>query len=352
MQPEIRYATATDGASIAFCTLGEGAPLVVLSDGPWSTIEFEWKFPVHRAWLDELAAIRRIVRYDIRGTGLSDTAEPRFELESQVLDLEAVVDQLELEKFALFGSRHAGPAAIVYAARHPDRISHLILWCSYARGSDHMEPSRAQAIRSLMDKDWELYLETKNYDRLGWLSSEEAHSRAELIGENWTEDDASTFHASVHDVDVTPLLPQISSPTLVLHRRGLTYPVVDVARNLASAIPNARLVLMEGNSVLPFLGDAAAVMTTVDNFVNEGRTKYSPQNARPMTSQVQLETLSQRELEVLELLSAGKSNHEISEELVIGLGTVKTHVHKIFGKLGVKNRTQASARGKELNLLP
>ena len=203
MQPDIQYAATTEGTSIAFCTLGQGAPLVVLPDGPWSTIDFEWKFSVHRAWLEELATIRRIVRYDIRGTGLSDAADPRFELDSQVTDLEAVVDRLKLDRFALFGSRHSGPAAIVYTARHPDQISHLILWCTYARGSDHMEPSRAQAIRSLMDKDWDLYLETKNYDRLGWPSSEKAHPRAELIGESWTEQDAATFHASVHNVDVT-----------------------------------------------------------------------------------------------------------------------------------------------------
>ena len=93
MQPDIQYAATTEGTSIAFCTLGQGAPLVVLPDGPWSTIDFEWKFSVHRAWLEELATIRRIVRYDIRGTGLSDAADPRFELDSQVTDLEAAVEE-------------------------------------------------------------------------------------------------------------------------------------------------------------------------------------------------------------------------------------------------------------------
>ena len=351
MQPGIRYATTSDGANIAFCTFGEGAPLVVLPDGPWSTIDFEQRFSAHRAWLEQLATSRRIVRYDVRGTGLSGTADSRFELESHVLDLEAVVDRLALDKFALFGSRHAGPAAIAYAARHPDQISHLILWCTYCRSSDHFEPRRARAIHSLMGKDWDLYMTTKSYDRLGWPSSEEAHQIAESIGESLTEVDVAAFHAAVHNIDVTPLLPQVRPPTLVLHRRRLSYPVVDVARDLASRIPNARLVLLDGNSVLPFLGDSAAVMTTVEEFLNEGSAKPTPQKAPSMAGQGQLEPLSKRELEVLELLSAGMSNHEISEELVIGIGTVKTHVHKIFGKLGVKSRTQASARAKELSLL-
>ena len=95
MQPGIQYATTSDGARIAFCTRGEGAPLVVLPDGPWSTIDFEWKFPVHRSWFEELATSRRIVRYDNRGTGLSDPADPRFELESQVRQVTVANPRLE-----------------------------------------------------------------------------------------------------------------------------------------------------------------------------------------------------------------------------------------------------------------
>ncbi len=128
-EPRIRYARTADGISIAFWTLGDGFPLVYLAGGPWSHVEL-WNVPECRRWYERLARNRRLVRYAVRGTGLSDREVADFSLDALVRDAEAVVDQLGLERFALFGAADAGPVAIAYAARHPERVSQLVLWCA------------------------------------------------------------------------------------------------------------------------------------------------------------------------------------------------------------------------------
>src|SRR3990170_5698918 len=119
MEPRIQYAKTSDGANIAYWTLGEGMPLVHLTLAV-SHSQLEWEIPECRRWYEALAKKRLLVRYDLRGTGLSDRDIPDLSLEGQLLDLEAVVDRLGLDKFALFGPMHSGPPAIAYAARHPD----------------------------------------------------------------------------------------------------------------------------------------------------------------------------------------------------------------------------------------
>ena len=135
MEPRIRYATTTDGVSIAFWTLGEGTALVYMAGGPWSHIESLY-VPECRRWYERLAQKRMLVRYDVRGTGWSEREVSDHSLEALVTDLEAVVDRLGLEDFALLGAADAGPVAIAYAARYPERVSRLILWCSWARTPD------------------------------------------------------------------------------------------------------------------------------------------------------------------------------------------------------------------------
>src|SRR3989304_262884 len=118
-EPRIQYATTSDGVSIAFWTRGEGAPLVYMPD-LFSHIQLEWQNPAIRAVYERLAERRMLVRYDGRGRGLSDRDVRDYSLDALVLDLEAVVDHLGLERFALIAVTHSGPVAIVYAASHPE----------------------------------------------------------------------------------------------------------------------------------------------------------------------------------------------------------------------------------------
>ncbi|GAG17771.1 unnamed protein product, partial [marine sediment metagenome] len=182
MEPRIQYATTADGVSIAFWTLGEGMPLVQMPWMPNTHIELEWRMPEVRRWYERLAQKRSLVRYDGRGCGLSDRDVADFSLDAQVLDLEAVVDRLRLERFALFAMAYAGPVAIAYAARHPERVSHLLLWCSSARTRDTASP-QLRALRQLLDTDWETYTETAAHTVLGWSEGEQAHSAAAMLRE-------------------------------------------------------------------------------------------------------------------------------------------------------------------------
>jgi class 3 adenylate cyclase len=270
MEPRIQYAKTADGVSIAFWTLGEGMPLVHMPAIPWSHIQLEWQDPEGRRCYERLVEKRKLVRYDGRGTGLSDREVTDFSLDAQMLNLEAVVDRLGLERFALFAPSSSGPAAIAYAAQHPERVSHLVLWCSWVRASDWSHSPQLRALRGLVDRDWETYTETYAHVAVGWSAGAGAQQAAALMRESVTQGAMQAWAEAVRRFDVTDLLPQVRSPTLVLHRRQFPLLGVDVARGLSSLIPNARLVLLEGTSGVPWVGDMEAVASAIDEFLGEG----------------------------------------------------------------------------------
>jgi class 3 adenylate cyclase len=269
MEPRIQYAQTADGVSIAFWTLGEG-PALLHMPLIFSHIQLEWQIPECRRWYERLAQKRKLIRYDYRGGGLSERNVTDFTVDALVLDVGAVVDRLGLERFALIGPQHSGPAAIAYAARHPERVSHLLLWGAYARASDWLRSPQVQAVRALMGQDWTFYTETVAHTLLGWSEGEPARRYAALIRESITPEFLQAVAIpAINEVDVTPFLPQLRSPTLVLSRRRYTLDV-DVARGLASRIPEARLALLEGESGAPYLGDMEAVLAAIDEFLGEG----------------------------------------------------------------------------------
>ena len=165
------------------------------------------------------------------------------------------------------GPLHSGPAAITYAARHPERVSHLILWCTYARGSDYSSVPQVQAIRALMDKDWDVYTETVAHVGFGWSAGEDARQFAGFIRGSVSQQAVQAFRDAIDEYDVTDLLARVTSPTLVLHRRRFELPSVDVARRLTARIPEAQLVLLDGASAAPFLEDAEAVLRAISDFL-------------------------------------------------------------------------------------
>jgi class 3 adenylate cyclase len=279
IEPRIQYATTTDGVSIAYWTLGEGMPLVytpMLS----SHCEMEWQVPELRSLYEQLAQGRMLVRYDGRGTGLSEREATDFSLDARMLDLEAVVERLGLGRFDVFAQVTAGPVAIAYAARRPERVSHLLLWCSHARGSDILQTPQGQAIFGLVDKDWVLYTETMAHATLGWSEGELAHRFAAMMRESTTQEVVKLAISVFLDVDVTGLLPLVRSPTVVLHRRDGPVPL-HAARGLASRIPGARLVTLEGSSLSPMVGAVEVVLRVIDEFLGAGQA--APLERRPDT---------------------------------------------------------------------
>jgi class 3 adenylate cyclase len=264
MEPRIQYAKTADGVNIAFWTLGEGMPVVEMPALPWSHIQLEWQNPGWRSFYERLAEKRRLVRYDGRGTGLSDRNVADYSLDAHMLDMQAVVERLGLTRFALTGPFTACPLAIAYAARHPDMVSQLVLWCPWTP-----QAARGQALRTLREVDWELFTEAAAHVSLGWSAGEEAHRQAAYLRECTTAEAARAIHGALEEFDPTTVLSHVKSPTLIIHRRQAAIVGVEVVKGLASGIPNARLVLLEGESILPWMGDMEAVASAIDEFLGD-----------------------------------------------------------------------------------
>lgn len=269
MEPRIQYAKTSDGVSIAFSVLGQGPPLVLLV--PFNHAGLEWGVPEVRGHHERMAQKHMLVRYDGRGCGLSDRDVDVFSLGSSLLDLQAVVDHLKLERFALYAFQYAGPVAIAYAAQHPERVSHLILWCSCARGSDMTSP-QLRGLGRLLNSNWSLYAETVAHAVLGWSEGEPARAYAALLREAVSQESCRQQLLAAGQFDVTHLLGEVRCPALVLQRRHVPVPQVEVAKSLAGQITNARLVLLEGTSMAGYLGDTEAVLSAIDEFLSERET--------------------------------------------------------------------------------
>jgi ATP/maltotriose-dependent transcriptional regulator MalT len=341
----VLYATTSSGEGVAVRSMGAGQPLVVMPTGPWDTLEAAWSVPAWRAWYEALAARRRLVLYDLRGTGLSlaPASGALFGLEAQVEDLAAVIERLQLQRVALLAAQHAGPAAIAYCARNPDRVAHLMLWCTYARAREYFASTHSRAVHGVLDHDWRLFTETVTHAHFGWTESETAGQVAATLRAGLSPELIAAFDNATASVDVTALLPELRVRTTVLHPRDVSHPDLALARQLAAAIPGAELVIVEGSSIAPFVGNTRELVSLVDRLL--GTRSAVDQGA------VVLEPLSPREMDVLRLLAAGHSNSEIAVELVISQGTAKSHTASILRKLDVSNRTRAVARGRELCLM-
>ncbi len=281
MEPRIQYAQTEDGVSIAYWTSGKGTPLVVMPVVPFSHVELEWQIPEYRRFLERILQNNNYIRYDNRGSGLSDRDVTDYSLDAHVSDLDAVVGALGLERFALLGPLHMGPVAIAFAVRQPERVSHLILWSSFARVSDYSASPVTQTLAAMRDKDFELYTETVSHAALGWTEAESARQFAALMRECVSQETANAMFGAMSDWDVSGLLAQVKSPTLVLHRRQVNFPGVELSKGLASKIPGARLSLLEGTSLAPFLGDSEAVIGSIEEFVREGEEEEAAAEPSP-----------------------------------------------------------------------
>lgn len=352
MEPSTQYAISTDDVRIAFWTLGDGAPLLYLTGGPWSHIEL-WQIPECRRWYERLAQQRMLVRYDVRGTGASDRAVSDYSLDALVRDLEAIVDRLSIPRFTLMAAADAGPVAITYAIRHPDQLSSLVLWCSWARTATIQSP-RIMAWIRLIDEDWELMTDACAHIALGWSAGEAGREAARHLRGSVTPDAARAALSAIGEFDVTGLLPRLESPTLVVHRRDIAWIPVEVARELASQIRNARLILLEGETTAPYLGDAETAANVINAFLDEadedekarrkaGASGSELDTSRPSHTGVFPDGLTTREVEVLRLLAGGCTNGEIANALFVSVRTVERHVANIYEKIDARGRANATA---------
>jgi len=263
--PLMRFANTGDGARIAYYVIGEGAPIVIMPPLFLSHIRREWDVPAIRARNERFARGRSIVLYDPRNTGLSDR-HVDVAPESPTADLDAVVEELRLPPFVLFAEAGAGPSAIMYAHQHPERVSHLVLYATCARGADALATSESQSSLAMMPHDWRRFCEVVAAIYTGWDQPATAGAWAQVLAEASRPEFVEAAIAAIAHVDVTPLLAEVRTPALVIRRRDAPIFNDEMSRQLAT-MPNSRYVLLDGRATASFCGDVDALVDCIDAFI-------------------------------------------------------------------------------------
>jgi len=257
LRQEIRFCNSFDGTRIAYATVGEGPPIVKAAN--WLThLEFDWESPVWTHVFTELSRDHLLVRYDDRGNGLSDWDVADISFDAFLKDLEHVVDAAKLDRFVLLGISKGASVSAAYAALHPERVSHLVLVGGFATGrmveASERRRENELAMRTLMRASWgsdnpafrqlftSTFIPNARPEHMKWMN--------DLQRMTASPDNALRLRIAAGDIDVRPLLPRITAPTLVMHSRGDAAVTYDRGLALAAGIPNARFVTLESNNHL------------------------------------------------------------------------------------------------------
>jgi class 3 adenylate cyclase/pimeloyl-ACP methyl ester carboxylesterase len=264
MTQEINYCRASDGVRLAYATVGQGSPLVKTAN--WMNhLEYDWESPIWHHLLEGLARNHTLVRYDARGNGLSDWDVDELSLETWVNDLETVVDTLGIERFPLLGVSQGCAISIAYAVRHPERVSHLILYGGFALGGGKRSPEECEkrkAMGTLMRLGWGMddpaFRQMFTSQFIPEATKEQADWFNDLQRKTTSPECAVRNFDASGNLDVRELLPQVQVQTLVMHVRGDLMAPIDAGRQIAAGIPHARFVALPGRNHLFLKHEPAA----------------------------------------------------------------------------------------------
>jgi len=349
LKQTIRFCRAQDGVKLAYASLGQGLPLVRAAHF-LTHLEYDIESPVWRPWLTELSQGRRLIRYDGRNCGLSDVSATEPQLDDWVGDLEAVVDAAGLERFTLLGCSQGCAVSLAYAVRHPERVNSLILFGGYLRGAMRRNPSEAQQHEARLMLDlvrlgWgrdnpafrqiytSLFIPDGTPEQINWFN--------ELQRLSATPENAFRTLAAINQLDVTVLAAQVTCPTLVLHARGDARVPFEEGRLVASTLPGAQFIPIEGRNhvlierELAFKPTMALIRDVMD------------QHADKLPHEQPAFKLTGKESDLLELLAHGLDNLQIAAHMELAEKTVRNKVSAVFDKLEVETRSQAIVKARE-----
>jgi class 3 adenylate cyclase/pimeloyl-ACP methyl ester carboxylesterase len=271
--PETHYARAPDGTSIAYQVTGDGPVDLIYVPGLWSNVEVMWELPAWEHFLRRLASFSRLVVFDMRGVGLSDRGAERPTIELQRDDIGAVMDAVGTEAGIVVAYTRSASMAMLFAATHPERTKALILYSPvaksistpdfpYGRSEEEMTAFVDRIVRDAgTGRNVALFAPSAAADERfvrGWARFERLVASPSALEE---------MGRILIEIDVRSVLPAIHVPTLVLHRDGEVVTVSSQARDVAERIEGAIYVELPGVDILPFVGDADAVVDEIEAFV-------------------------------------------------------------------------------------
>lgn len=349
MRPETRYARA-GAASIAYQMLGEGPLDLVLVPGFVSHVEVGWEEPNLAHFLTRLASFARLILFDKRGTGLSDPIVETPSMAERMDDIRAVMDAAGSQRAALLGVSEGGTLAMSFAHAHPQRAQALVLYGAWARrmaASDYPwgpDETELEGLLARMHAGWA--------SGLWWDGQRPSPSDTPAHRSWWARylrmaaspAMAQSLIRMNAQLDIRDLLPEIRTPSLVLHRSGDTWIDVGHARYLAEHIPEAIYVELPGTDHRPWLGDVDPIVDEAERFLT-GHTRRPRRRVRRGP-----DALSRREREVAMLAARGETAGEIAGRLSLSERTVETHLAGIYAKLDVRSKSELIRRAAEFGL--
>lgn len=270
LTPETRYAQSGE-TSIAYQVFGDGPIDLVVSPGFVSHLDLNWTLPSFNQFAEQLASFARVIIFDKRGTGLSDPTPGAVRFDTRIEDIAAVMDGAGVDRAALFGMSEGGPLSILFTATHPERVGALVLYGTFASGSQLEQGVMARFTEAV--DNWGSGMTSTIFSTI----RQESPVRKRLAGvferASTSPGMARALVQSILEVDVTSILPAIDVPCLVLHRQDDPFAPVEWGRALAEAIPGAKLAVVDGSDHMPWFGDSRPLVNAMAEFLTGRRTE-------------------------------------------------------------------------------
>ena len=336
VEQELGETTLADGTVIRFAVAGKG-PVAIYVPGWVSHLDLGWAVPAERQFYEGLATGRTLVRYDRPGCGLSGqtTRTDVVELELEVLQAVATAAgvRVGVEPFDLVGASFGAPLAVRWAARHPESVDRLVLYGGWVDGDGVADPAVREHVLGLVDQHWgfasDVLTEIFAPDADAGFRRMFSRYQRESAPAAW----AHRLLAACYAIDVSGDLSRITARTSVIHREGDRAVPLAEGQRLAAGIDGATLTVLPGRTHIPFAGDSHSVLDAMRHGL--GLPPLEREAARP--------SLTQRQMEVAELVAQGRSNRQIADALVITERSAESHVERIRGRLGFRSRAQIAA---------
>ena len=356
--PPIQYCRTTDGVHIAYWTLGErGNPPLILVPWGMSHLGAEWEIAPFQTAYARLVRSFFLIAYDARGSGLSQRDVHDLSLANYAIDIDALANQLHLQRYALLSVSIGAMPAIVHAAGHRDAVSHLVLWTP-VNGQAVRASASGRALKSAAEVDFRTWRQAMATIWTADAQVAGTQGLAEMLDRAVTAQHHEAVRNAQASWDVADELPRVAAKTLVYGVSDLRYAPLPYAQDIAATIPNAQLIIAAENIGYPQLGEFETYAKEIESLLldDSWAVDVPPPTAAAAPAGVSprlaaTPRLTARELEVLRLIAEGASNPEIAATLVISPGTVARHVTNLLNKTDCKNRAEAARFAAEHGLL-